>query len=400
MPNLPVVTPDLQFYLAHNVRGVMLQGAYQSPGGSDASLKCWVWAKQMWDPSLDTKTLIRDFNYGYYDAAAGPMQLYQELLWKTWLENHHGILDGPGSDIRYAPTLGIFMPDFLKQATDLMQQAKSLATDPETLRRVELAESAVLYLQLSQDLAIALKGGKIPDVQTCNTQLDEFERIAHQEKITYLWEGEPGNTDSWIAMVRRVVGADPRTLQGSATAVGVSDAGGDPGKVDWTKATVLAPWRTLTGASTSREVEGRLAHDGSYLYLQLQEKLDPKTLVMTDDNVWSEDEWEIFVAKQRGKPYRQMGVNARGVHIDLAFGENTQKWDSGAVIVSDRSAPDRWTTRIAFPLAQLLPGGVQPGDTIYLNVIRSTRGDNALSWIPTFGGYHAPERLGEVLVEK
>jgi hypothetical protein len=257
-----------------------------------------------------------------------------------------------------------------------------------------------LYLQLAQDLVAVLKGGKLADPQACIAQLDEFERIAHRENITFLAEGPP-NTDTWIAMVRRMIGADPKALlPGSATAARVPDVGGDPNKVDWSKATVLAPWRSLTGETTSREVEGHLAHDGSYLYLQFQEKLDPKTLVMTDDNVWTEDEWEIFVAKQRGKPYRQMGVNARGVHIDLAFGENTQKWDSGAVIVSDRSAPDRWTTRIAFPLAQLLPGGVRAGDTIYLNVIRSTRGDNALSWIPTFGGYHAPDRLGEVLLEK
>ena len=161
----------------------------------------------------------------------------------------------------------------------------------------------------------------------------------------------------------------------------------------------MGGWRTLMGEPTERQVEGRLAHDGSHLYLQLQEKLDPKTLVVTDD-VWSDDEWEIFVAKQRSAGYRQMGVNAKGTHIDLAYRENTDKWDSGAVVVSDRSAPDRWTTRLAFPLAQLLPGGVQPGGTLYLNVVRSTQYSNALSWIPTFGGYHAPSRFGEVLLEK
>jgi hypothetical protein len=186
----------------------------------------------------------------------------------------------------------------------------------------------------------------------------------------------------------------------SATAARVPDAGGDSGKVDWASAGVLGNWRTLMGDSTPRVVEGRLAHDSRYLYLQLQEKLDPKTLVLTDDDVWMEDEWEIFVAKQRSQPYRQMGVNAKGTHLDLAYGENTDKWDSGAVVVSDRSAPDRWTMRIAFPLAQLLPGGVQPGDTLYLNVVRSTRADNALSWIPTFAGYHAPNRFGEVVLEK
>jgi len=35
------------------------------------------------------------------------------------------------------------------------------------------------------------------------------------------------------------------------------------------------------------------------------------------DTVWGEDEWELFVARQRSQPYHQMGVNSRGTHIDL-----------------------------------------------------------------------------------
>lgn len=135
------------------------------------------------------------------------------------------------------------------------------------------------------------------------------------------------------------------------------------------------------------------------MYIQLEERLDPTTLVMTDNNVWGEDEWELFFARQRGRPYRQMGVNAKGIHLDLAWGEPTQKWDSGAVVVSNTALPDRWQVRIVLPLAKLLPDGVKPGDKIYLNILRSTRMQNTLAWIPTFAGYHEPDRFGEVLVQ-
>jgi hypothetical protein len=171
---------------------------------------------------------------------------------------------------------------------------------------------------------------------------------------------------------------------------------GDLNQVDWEKAGVLGNWRSLYAEPTEREVEGRIAHDGTYLYVQLEEKLDTKTLVITDNNVWGEDEWEIFIAKQQGQPYRQMGVNAKGTHIDLAWGEEEKEWDSGAKVISDYSAPNRWTTRIAFPLVKLAPGGVKPGEKIYLNIIRSTKMTNTLAWIPTFGGFHAPEQLGEI----
>jgi hypothetical protein len=176
--------------------------------------------------------------------------------------------------------------------------------------------------------------------------------------------------------------------------------GGDPAKVDWSQAAVMTGWRTLMGDTTPRQLEGRVTHDGSYLYLQLEERLNPKTLVITDDDVWGEDEWEIFVARDPKLPYRQMGVNAKGTHIDLAWGEADSKWDSGAVVISDRSVPDRWTTRIAFPLAKLLPGGATVPSSIRLNVIRSTKMSEALAWIPTFGGYHAPEMLGEVVLQR
>jgi hypothetical protein len=81
-----------------------------------------------------------------------------------------------------------------------------------------------------------------------------------------------------------------------------------------------------------------------------------------------------------------MGVNAKGTHQELAYGEEQRTWDSAAEVASDTSAPDRWVVRMAFPLKTLLPGGVQPGQTIYLNVGRDTAGaiDKAVSWVPTF----------------
>ena len=76
------------------------------------------------------------------------------------------------------------------------------------------------------------------------------------------------------------------------------------------------------------------------------------------------------------------------------------KWVSGARVVSDTKLPDCWTVYMALPLAKLLPGGVRPGQTVYINVLRSTRMKKVLAWIPTFAGFHASSRFGEVTLGK
>ena len=70
MPNWQVVTDSIRFFVSHNAKGVMLQGNYQTPGTADGYMRCWVWAKQLWDPSLDTRELMKDFVFGYYGKAA------------------------------------------------------------------------------------------------------------------------------------------------------------------------------------------------------------------------------------------------------------------------------------------------------------------------------------------
>ena len=51
-------------------------------------MRCWVWSKQMWDLSRETKPVIRDFNYGFYGKAAEPMQQYDDMLWDIWERLH------------------------------------------------------------------------------------------------------------------------------------------------------------------------------------------------------------------------------------------------------------------------------------------------------------------------
>ena len=174
-------------------------------------------------------------------------------------------------------------------------------------------------------------------------------------------------------------------------------AAGDPLKVDWAKAVKAGGWGTRMGLATSRKVDARFAQDGEYLYVRLTEAMDAKTL-MNDAGIFGGDDWELLFAATRGaQPYRQIGINPKGEHMGLAYGETSSKWESGVTVISETGATE-WAVSMAFPMERLLPGGVKPGQTVYANMLRG--GQDPLVWSPTFNvGFHLLERLGEIVLE-
>lgn len=199
MPNWQVVTDSIRFFVKHNAKGVMLQGNYQTPGTADGSMRCWVWSKLLWNPELDTRSLMKDFLYGYFGKAAPPMEEYQNLLWGMWEKEHHGKLKSPSGGIRYPMTL--FDAEFMTKARDCFKRASALAADsPEILERVEESELQILYAELEQ----AAGAGKPADAASLIATLDKFEKIARRMKMTHTLEGGP-NLDAWIAKLRELV---------------------------------------------------------------------------------------------------------------------------------------------------------------------------------------------------
>jgi len=168
-------------------------------------------------------------------------------------------------------------------------------------------------------------------------------------------------------------------------------------KVDWKKAARGGEWSTLKGAPTARKVEAHLAQDDEYLYIRLTEEANTGTLV-NGLTIFQGDDWELFFAGKRGaQPYRQIGINPKGKHLELAYGESSKQWDSGATVISE-VGPNLWTVCLGFPLNRLLPGGVKPGQTVYANIFRG--GKDPLAWSPTFeNGFHSLECLGAIVLE-
>jgi hypothetical protein len=190
-------------------------------------------------------------------------------------------------------------------------------------------------------------------------------------------------------------GAPPRI-----TVPKVEAADGDLGRVDWSKAAPLGGWRTCQGDQTDRRVEGRVAHDGRYLYVELSEQLDATRLVSTGA-IWDGDDWEVFFARERNASSRQIGVAPNGKHFALRHGEEGGAWTDGVQVASDTSGGDHWTVRFAFPVGTLLPRGVEPRTTFYANFYRASPGaGNLLAWSPNLkASFQDTSRLGELTLE-
>jgi len=331
-------------YLAHNQRSPLMD-----------QLEIYLTYHLAFDPTADGNRIINEFFTSYYGPAAAPMRKLYESMEATYADpaNHPGA-GRAQTELQAWTYLGTEAR--LREYRSLISQARRLARggDEVIQRRVALFDRGI---------------------------------------VRWMAAGRK----SFVQMQARHGSTPP-----SADIPRVADAGGDADRVDWNAAAALGQWSSLRGEPSARQVQARLAHDGQFLYVELEEAgIDPSKLVLGDSiTVWNEDEWEVFFAGKRGPRYRQMGLNAAGVHFDLAYDEPSKDWQSGVVLRSDVSAKDRWRVRMALPLRQLVHGGAKPGDTLYFNAIRATRMVRSIAWSPTYGGFREPMRMGEIRLAK
>ncbi len=80
-PDLYAVDKDIKtFSKLPHIKGIFLQGSYETFGGELASLRIWVFAKLLWNPDLDLDLLIKEFCDYYYGNASADVQLYIKTL--------------------------------------------------------------------------------------------------------------------------------------------------------------------------------------------------------------------------------------------------------------------------------------------------------------------------------
>lgn len=78
-PNFPILQKNIRLFHDHNAKMHFSQIA-GSRGGDFSEMRTYIVSKLMWNPSLDTDSLMRSFMNGYYGAAAPYLYDYEKLL--------------------------------------------------------------------------------------------------------------------------------------------------------------------------------------------------------------------------------------------------------------------------------------------------------------------------------
>ncbi len=323
--------------------------------GYGQEVEAYVTFKLMDDPTLDVDTLLDEYFTGLYGKAGEPLKEMYLDIEKTYSDPElrpRKRTSGPAENWGCLGTA-----ERMARYAKWMQQAHALAQTPAEKANVALFDVGV-------------------------------------------WQYMVAGRKQFIDRQRAVIP--------SVTAPRVANAAGDPAKVDWARAAALGDkWYERGGGRPSkRKFGGRIAHDGRYLYLELSDACDTSKL-QASAMVFPFDDWEIFIAKQRAVPYRQYAWGPTGLvkalsHGEVNFRRNVPMENPGLRVASDTSAPGKWVSRVALPLDRALPGGLKPGDTFYMNILRvsspAVSGEPRLgldTWV-SFCTVHEVDRLGAI----
>ncbi len=307
--------------------------------------------KLAFDSSLDADQLFDEFFRRYYGPAEKPMKEFYKLAESIYCDPAN-YPSHAGNAWESYPVTRLATEERMTKLSSYLAQAKAMHLPEPFQSRMELFDCGVWqYIVKGRKDALENRS-KTPCMQ--------------QAPVPCLKNPEPGN----------------------------------PLKIDWNKACALNMYGGLRAEPLARSISVRAAHDGEWLYFRYLEHINPDTLKKNASSPYENDEWESYFAGQRDVPYRQIGVDANGKIAGIVRkGIGFENWTFPGKVQCTFNA-NTWTTYIAVKMSDMIDGGVRPGDTLYYNLIRSASGYKPVAcWIPTFGGYHAPERFGELYIE-
>jgi hypothetical protein len=356
------VVDQMKLYKEAGIEGIFME--HSSEMGRSIlldQLELYVTWKLADDPNLDGKKLIDEFFPRYYGSAAAPMQeLYEgiEQVFTNPQSYPKEIRDTPGQQHQNEEIAWKYLgtAQRMKHWESLMVQARALATSPVEKERLALFEAGVWQ---------PMKAGA-ERYRVTGPELDH----AKAQKVPQI------------------------------SVPAIADAAGDASKVDWQRAVKVTQWSEVTGLPFKADIEMRLAHDENFIYAEFLDRRQEKAL-LTEPDIFSGDDWEIFFATQRERPYHQLAFNSAGTAKALRWEgpKEYSEWDSGAAIQSHTNEQG-WSARLALPLSKLLPGGIEKNKPIYINAYRNTPGGAALAWSANFSSnFHDLERMVEVTLE-
>ncbi|MHB9028109.1 MAG: DUF4838 domain-containing protein, partial [Candidatus Latescibacterota bacterium] len=204
-PNFRNFTEAIKTYAKSGVKGIFMQGAYTSPGSSDADLRAWVMARLLWNPEVDPDALVNEWMHAVYGPAYAPMRAIYDLA--------HSRVKSPGLHLRIfdAPTRELWPDDVIADMDKLFASAESLAAgDSTALYYVRKNRLAVRFVQLLHDSGQLEATGAVYKPAGSRVTAADYDRFMEDARtfgVTGLRE-EPFDCDL-VTLIRQRFGEYP-----------------------------------------------------------------------------------------------------------------------------------------------------------------------------------------------
>lgn len=153
-PNLHVLQPNIQLFADHKIGMIFEQGT-ESEGAEFNQLRTYLISKLIWNPYLNTDSLMNDFLDGYYGKAGRHIRGYIDLMRTELLKS--------GAKLWIYSNPIESMADYLsgsliKEYNKLFDLAETAVKDePEYLQRVKFARTPLQYAMLEQAKVLGAK---------------------------------------------------------------------------------------------------------------------------------------------------------------------------------------------------------------------------------------------------
>ena len=138
-PNFQVLGPNIEAFRKNKAIGIYEEAQYQSNGAEFEEMKAWVTTKLLWNPLLNTDSLVKVFIDGYYGKAAPMVMDYYRLCQSLVKPDLH-------FGIYIRENHPIYSDEFVEKSFALLDKALLTAEDEETRNRVERVRMQPLYL--------------------------------------------------------------------------------------------------------------------------------------------------------------------------------------------------------------------------------------------------------------
>lgn len=179
-PNFPILQKNIRLFKEHNATMHFSQIG-GSKGGDFPEMRAYMVSKLMWNPYLNTDSLMRAFMDGYYGAASPYIYQYEKLLEGGLLASNKElwIYDSPVTHKD-----GMLNANCRKRYNEFFDQAEqAVSNDPVLLDRVRLSRLPLQYAELE----IARAEGN-HDVEEIKAKLALFKERTAQYGIPTLNE--------------------------------------------------------------------------------------------------------------------------------------------------------------------------------------------------------------------